>query len=244
VLTDGSVGIQALNDPTLNLVRVGDSDFIPQPGGGVPGVPVAGNIAGAIPLGPNAKTDVLFLDDFGVEESSFSGAMAIPSNANQVTNILAAGVGVFVRIGSGNAAHPLFQAQNPNSRFQVVDPVAPGAPQAQRQLLVYAGPEPVTVNVQANASIRQNGIYQLLASMRIVYLPNGGAPQPQTAFDTVLADGFSGGGAVGEVVASAPRITVNPGDAFYVEIANNTNTGSNPLTNLIVTNITLGYTVD
>lgn len=244
VLTDGSVGIQALNDPTLNLVRVGDSDFIPQPNGGVPGVPVAGNIAGAIPLGPNAKTDVLFLDDFGVEESSFSGAMVIPSNANQITNILAAGVGVFVRVGSGNVNHPLFQAQNPNSRFQVVDPVNPGAPQAQRQLLVYTGPEPVTVNVQANASVRQNGIYQLLASMRVVYLPNGGPPQPQTAFNAVLADGFSGGGATGEILATAPRITVNPGDAFYVEIANNTNTGSNPLTNLIVTSITLGYTVD
>jgi len=244
VLTDGSVGIAADNDPVLALVRVGDCDFIPQPNGGVPGVPLAGTIAPGVPLGPNAQTDVLFLDDFGVEESSFSGAMVIPNNAAQITDILAAGVNTFVRVGNNNPAHPLFQAQNPNSRFQVLDPVNPGAPQAQRQILVYTGPEPVTVNVQANASIRQNGIYQLLASMRIVYLPSGGPAQPQQEFDTVLADGFSGGGATGELVASAPRITINPGDAFYVEIANRTNTVSNPLTNLIVTSMTLGYTVD
>lgn len=247
VLTDGSIGINCVNDPQLNLVRFGDSDFIPQPGGGAPGVAIAGSIdtgAGIVTFGPNAKTDVLFLDDFGIEESSFSGAMAIPSNAAAITDILVAGQGVFVPIGNNNPAHPLYLAQNPNSRFQVIDPVNPGAPQTQRQLLVYTGPEPATVNVTATASIRQNAIYQLLASMRVVYVPNGGVPQPQQAFDTVLADGFSGGGATGEVTANAPRITVNPGDAFFLEIANQTNTGSNPLTNLIVTSVTLGYTID
>lgn len=237
-LTDGSVGIQAVNDPTLALVRVGDTDFIPFPAGGVPGVPLAGNIAPGVPLAPDTQTDVLFLSNFGAPDSSFGGAMAIPNNATQITDILTAGVSTFVRVGNNNAAHPLYVPQSPSARFQVVGATA------ETQALVYTGPEPVTVTADAVASIRQAGIFQLVASMRIVHVPvSTGIPVPQQAFDTVLADGFSGGGATGELNASAPRLNLSPGDQLYVEIANRTNAPPlNPLVNLIVTSIALSFT--
>ena len=239
VLTDGAIGIDAVNDPALALVRVGDCDFIPQPNGGSPGVAVSGSIAPGVPFGPNAQSDVVFFDNFGIEESSFSGAMAIFENASELTDILSAGVNTFVRIGSGNPNHPLYQAQTPTARFQVL------GTEAQNQALVYTGPEPITANVVATMSVRQANIYQLQASLRIVYVPVAtGIPEPQPAFASVLADGFSGGGATGEITATAPRLTLNPGDQLYLEIANNTNTGPNPLTNLFVTNVALGYTVD
>jgi len=239
VLTDGAIGIAAQNLPALNLVRIGDTDFIPQPGGGPPGVALDGDIAPGVPLSPNAQSDVLFISNFGLEESSFSGAMAIFENTSEETDILSAGVNTFVRIGSGNPSHPLYQAQNPTSRFQVV------GTEAQNQALVYTGPEPITANVTATMSVRQANIYQLQASLRIVYVPIAtGIPEPQPAFASVLADGFSGGGATGEITATSPRLTLNPGDQLYLEIANNTDTGGNPLTDLFVTNVALSYDVD
>lgn len=253
VLTDDSTGIEMLNEPTLALFRLGDSDFIPQPAGGTPGVPFSGNIAsgsGPVPFGPDSQSDVLFLSNFGVTESSFSGAMVISSNpTDALTGTLAAGVGNFVRVGAGDPNHPIFVAQSPTARFLVVDQVDPNNPQAQRQVLVYAGPEPITVDVQATSSVKNGAqaptpdIFQLEAAIRIVYVPiSTGVPQPQPATTTALADGFSGQGAVGELTTTAPRLTLQPGDALYVEFANLTNSPpGNPLVDLIVDNISLSF---
>jgi len=234
-ILNNSVGILARNTPTLSFVRVGSTDFLVTPGGS-PGVVVSGNIAPGVAFGPDGQSDVMFLSNFGIADSSFSGAMAIATNTTQITDILSAGQSVFVRVGSGNASHPPYTALNPTSRFAVT-----GA-QTQNQALVYTGPEPITATVTANASIRQNNIYQLQAAMRIVHVPvSTGIPVPQTTFTGVLADGYSGIGATGEITATAPRLSLEPGDQLYVEIANNTDTIGNPLTNLVVSSITLSF---
>lgn len=233
-------GIRKNPTATLQLVGCQNSQFFAS--FGPPGTFLDG-------LTQDDQSDVLFLSNFGIPESSFSGAMEIPSNLTQVTGTQAAGQNVFVRVGAGNINHPLFVAQNVTSRFAVIDPVDPGAPQAQRQVLVYTGPEPITANVEAVLTLRNGGspnIFQLAASARVVKEPVvSGVPQPpepQTPFQTVLADGFTGGAAVGEVTATASRLMLNPGDRLYVEIANNTNSPpGNPLVDLIVTNIELSF---
>jgi hypothetical protein len=233
-LNPGSVGILARNLPSLNLVRIGETNFIPTVA--PPITPLSGNIAPGVPLGPDTQTDVLFLGNFGISDSSFGGAMAIPTNPNQFTDILSAGQSVFVRIGNNNLNHPLFVPQNQTARFAVV-----GA-EAQNQSLVYTGPEMITTDVFATLSIRQANIYQLQASARIVKVPiSTGIPQVLNTVSGVLADGFSGGGAVGEITVTAPRIMLEPGDSMYLEIANDTDTGSNPLTDLSVSNVVLNF---
>ena len=199
-----------------------------------PITPVAGNIAPGVPLGPDTQSDVLFLGNFGISDSSFGGAMSIPTNPNQFTDIPAQST--FVRIGNNNVNHPLFVAQNPTARFAVV-----GA-QAQNQVLTYTGPEMITTDVFATLSIRQASIYQLQASARIVKLPiSTGIPEVLNTVSGVLADGFSGGGAVGEITVTAPRVMLEPGDSLYLEIANDTNTPGNPLTDLSVSNVVLNF---
>jgi len=99
----GQTGIRKDPGATLNLVGCQASQFFAS---GPPGTFLAG-------LPPDDQSDVLFLSNFGLPESSFSGAMQIPSNLTQVTETQIAGTNVFVRVGFGNPGHPLLCPQIP-----------------------------------------------------------------------------------------------------------------------------------
>jgi len=244
IMDNGNVGIQMLNLPSISLFRLGDSDFVPQG----PGTPYSGEISGGsgpVDFGPDSQNDVLFFDNFGVEESSFSGGMVINSNSI-ATDVTTLGFGTFVPVGWNAApAHAPFLAENNNSRFEVTNPGGP----AEIQRLRYIGPEPISVRVTADVTLETTVIFQKRVAVRIDYFPGGlpspvAAPlppvtgSPQTEFAGLLADGFSGGGSVGFIQATA-RLTLNPGDELAVEV---TDQGTlNPAVNLICVACNLSF---
>ena len=228
---------------TFLLGQFSESQVIPGLFGGPPTAPLVG-------LTPDSIESVLFQDVFGLAESSFGAQIEIVSNAIPTLIVPPGGqgLGVFVPIGYGSPGHPVWSvsAGAMTDRFEIVG----GETQLQR--LRYKGPEPVRVLATATASVRQADIYQLLAATRVEYFAQGlpapvaapaAPPAPTVAgpgLTTVLADGFSGGGATATLVAKLP-IQLNPGDQLGLSIANFTDTVPNPLADLILDSCVWGF---
>lgn len=209
-LTPGSMGLEVVGAPTLELVRVGNNDFIPNGGTAI------------LPAGlQDVQADVFFVGNSGTEDSTFGGSIGYNGNpTGQVTVIPAAGsinpdgsVAGAVRVGNGNATHPAFVLNPASARVALVQPG--GADTAQ---LAWAALDAANVTVAGALSVRSaDGLTKAVAG-QIVRLPGGVGPaQFVTAFTSVTGGLLLAAGFVD------PRGGINaipPGDTIAVEVAN------------------------
>jgi hypothetical protein len=163
-----------------------------------PGTPLAG-VTKADPRF-NFKNCVGILDSVTIGNMVFTGNLG-----GQVTVITVQGA--FVRIGNGNAAHPLFVANPANERFSVQ-----GATTAV-QVLRYDGLVADQIPIRAFVAVQPDVGGALGYAIRL--LQNGLVVANTTMEGQTGSVNQAAGGTYTEGV-----VTASPGDTFAIEIAN------------------------
>jgi len=199
-----------------SLLRIGSNDFLP---------------LGGTPLNPADLGDltdlpgVFLTGNAGVADSTFGGEAGFNGNPTAEQTVISA-VGVIqpggqvtnaVRVGNGNASHPLFTLSPGSGRVELEQPG-----DADTAVLRWAAIEAANVGVAAALSVRSaDGLTKAFAG-QIVLEPAGGGPATFVSAFTAVTGGL--------ILAAGfvrPQSTINaldPTAGIAVEVANLTDT--------------------
>lgn len=199
----GQVAIEAEPGSALNLAGFVSNAFLPLAAPAP--VPLVG-------LSPNGQIDVLFLANYGIEESKYGGTISL-SNPGVVPTVNP-GAGTWVRVGNGNAGtHPLYTLDGGSARVVLDQPAG-----AESARLVYVGTEPTSVTLSAALSLGPSAVIAALqVGARLVYLPAGGGSSP---IDPAIFTPTSGVILSGASIALHASQVMQPGDAVALEVQN------------------------
>jgi len=211
-----SFTLAALPADPGSLLRISENDFLP----------LGGTALNPANLGDLTDLPGVFLTaNAGVADSTFGGEAGYNGNPSAEETVISA-VGVIqpggevtnaVRVGNGNASHPLFTLSPGSGRVELDQPGG-----ADTAVLRWADWEAANVSVAAALSVRSaDGLNKAFAA-QIVLEPAGGGPATFLSAFTAVTGGF--------LLSSGfvrPQTTVTglpPMAGIAVEIANLTDT--------------------